>query len=220
MDKYGALLEDLECYELLATAKKVHVISVKERKVHGPYTKSDGRKIVIIVYPDGRRRTVSYPKFLVEEHLGRELDPNLETIDHWDSDFNNNDLSNLKIIPRQQHSANDTRRVKLVKFNCVWCNKEFERSPRLVRDKSKKKCAGPFCSRICVGKYSRSRQLKLVDKFDVQPAVDSEYYKKKYVKDKKYKKKYVDSKKYKKKVASVGLRQFLINSMIDELYHS
>lgn len=181
MNKYAALLEDLHSYELLALAKKVRTPSTKKKKVHGPYMKSDGRKIVIVVYDDGRRRTVSYPKFLVEEHLGRELDPDSETIDHWDSDFNNNDLSNLKIVPRREHSANDTRRVKLVKFDCAWCGKEFERSPRLVRDKSKKKCAGPFCSRICVGRYSRMRQLKLVKKFDVQPAVDSTYYKRKYV---------------------------------------
>ena len=181
MNKYAALLEAIDNYEFLALAKKVHILSTQKKKVHGPYTKSDGRKIVIVVYDDGSRRTISYPKFLVEEHLGRMLDPDLETVDHWDSDFNNNDLSNLKIVPRREHSANDTRRVKLIKFNCAWCDKEFERSPRLIRDKAKKKKAGPFCSRICAGKYSRMRQLNVVKKFDVQQAVDSEYYKKKYV---------------------------------------
>lgn len=151
-------------------------------KVHGPYKRKDGRQIVVIVENNGTRRTVSYPKWLMEMQVGRKLDPNLETVDHIDSNFDNNDISNLRIVPRDQHSADDTRRVKPVKFTCAWCNKEFERSPRLIRDKAKKNKAGPFCSRTCAGRYSRMLQLKLIDKFDTQQAVDSEYYKKKYVK--------------------------------------
>lgn len=151
-------------------------------KVHGPYKRKDGRQIVIVVENNGKRRTVSYPKWLMEMQLGRRLDPDLETVDHIDSNFDNNNLDNLRVMPRDEHSAEDTRRVKHVTFTCAWCDKEFERSPRLVRDKSKKQKAGPFCSRACAGKYSRMLQLKLIDKFDAQPAVDSEYYKKKYVK--------------------------------------
>lgn len=151
-------------------------------KVHGPYKRKDGRQIVIVVENNGNRRTVSYPKWLMELQLGRRLDPDLETVDHWDTNIDNNDISNLRLMPRHEHSTEDTRRVKLVQFTCAWCDKEFERSPRLVRDKAKKNKAGPFCSRACAGKYSRKLQLKLIDKFDVQPVVDSEYYKKKYVK--------------------------------------
>jgi hypothetical protein len=152
-------------------------------KVHGPYKrKSDGRQIVIVVETNGKRRTVSYPKWIMELQLGRKLDPDLETVDHLDSDFDNNDISNLRVVPRKEHSADDTRRVKLIKFTCPQCDKDFERSPRLVRDKAKKKKAGPFCSRGCAGKYSRMLQLKLVEKLDAQPCVDSEYYKRKYVK--------------------------------------
>lgn len=150
-------------------------------KIFGPYTRQhDGRSIVIIVENNGKRRTVSYPKWIMELQLGRKLDPNIETIDHYDGDINNNDLDNLRIVPRSQHSADDTRRVKYVKFECAWCGKEFERSPRLIRDKAKKGKAGPFCSRNCAGKYSRQLQLKLIDKFDCQQAIDSEYYKRKY----------------------------------------
>lgn len=148
--------------------------------IYGPYKRRDSRQIVIVVDRKGKKRTVSYPKWLMELQLGRQLDPDLETIDHIDSDIDNNNLSNLRIVPRDQHSADDTRRVKPVKFECAWCEKEFERSPRLVRDKAKKNKAGPFCSRKCAGKYSRMLQLKLVDKFDSQPIIDSEYYKRKY----------------------------------------
>lgn len=151
-------------------------------KVHGPYKQKSGRQFVIVIEDDGVRRTVSYPKWLLELQLGRRLDPDLETVDHIDSNFDNNNLDNLRIMPRNEHSSEDTRRVKHVKFNCAWCKNEFERSPRLVRDKARKNKAGPFCSRTCAGKYSRKLQLKLIDKFDTQPIIDSEYYKKKYVK--------------------------------------
>jgi HNH endonuclease len=158
-------------------------------KVHGPYRRRDGRQIVIVIEDDEndlsappKRRTISYPKWLLELQLGRKLDPDLETVDHIDSNFENNSLDNLRIMPRNEHSTEDTRRVRPVKFNCAWCKNEFERSPRLVRDKARKNKAGPFCSRKCAGQYSRKLQLKLIDKFDVQPVIDSEYYKKKYVK--------------------------------------
>ena len=149
-------------------------------KIFGPYKRKDGRQIVIVVERNGKRRTVSYPKWILELQMGRKLDPNLETVDHIDSNIDNNNLENLRIVPRSEHSADDTRRVRKVKFECAWCDKEFERSPRLIRDKAKKGKAGPFCSRNCAGKYSRQLQLKLIDKMDSQQCVDSEYYKRKY----------------------------------------
>lgn len=159
----------------------IKVAKLSYKKVFGPYTKKDGRKIVIVVQRNGKRRTVSYPKWILEQHLGRKLRID-ETVDHWDSDFNNNSIDNLKIFPRDVHSANDTRRVKLVEVECGWCGKKFKRSPRILRDKSKKKSGGPFCSRSCAGKYSRNLQLKLIDEFNPQPFVESEYYKRKYIK--------------------------------------
>lgn len=74
-------------------------------KVYGPYKRKDGRQHVIVYYEDGRQRTVSYPKFLMERHLGRELHPDKETIDHINNDFNDNRLENLRIIDRVSHSC-------------------------------------------------------------------------------------------------------------------
>jgi len=160
----------------------IRIAKITPKKIFGPYRrKSDGRQIVIVVEKGGKRRTVSYPKWLMEMHLGKKLDPNTQTVDHIDSNFDNNNIDNLRIMPRNEHSAEDTRRVKNHKFECAWCDKEFERSPRLIRDKSKKNKAGPFCSRSCAGKYSRMLQLKLVEKMGPQPFVESEYFKKKYV---------------------------------------
>jgi HNH endonuclease/MYM-type Zinc finger with FCS sequence motif len=151
------------------------------RSIRGPYSNGNGkRKIVIVEDKDGKKRTVSLPKWLVEKAIGRELDPDMETVDHWDSNIDNNDLSNLRVVPRAEHSADDTRRVKPAKLECALCKKQFERNPKDVRDKSRRGKAGPFCSRSCAGKYGRMFQLKLIEKFDVQPLIDSEYYKRKY----------------------------------------
>jgi len=73
-----------------------------------------------------------------------------------------NNISNLSLIPRHKHSSNDSGRIKFVKFTCAWCDKEFESSTSLVRDRAKKNKADPFCSRDCADKYSPKPQLNLI----------------------------------------------------------
>lgn len=170
-NKLTNLLDYAAFYELVSSAEKVY----------GPYRRQDGRQIVIIKNDDGSSRTVSWPKHIMEKHLGRPLDPNSETVDHLDFNKDNNDLSNLRIVPRDEHSADDTRRVKNIKLNCSFCKKEFERSPRLIRDKSKKGVGGQFCSRQCAGRYSRQLQLGLIDKMESPAYVESEYYRRKNI---------------------------------------
>lgn len=174
MTKYAGILNQIDNFLLLSIAKSSPRKTVQV--VYGPYSRPDGRQIVIVKDIDGKSRTISYPKYLVEQNLGRRLDPDLETIDHIDRDKHNNDINNLRIVPRSQHSADDTRRVKLVEFKCPMCGNKFERSPRLIRDKAKKGKAGPYCSRACAGSYARKLQLKQIDKQDAQTHIESEYY--------------------------------------------
>jgi len=43
-------------------------------KLYGPYiSKQDGRKRLVVVFPDRKRKTLSYPKYLVEKYLNRYL---------------------------------------------------------------------------------------------------------------------------------------------------
>ncbi len=164
MDKIAILLRKIDYFDQIS----------KIGNVLGPYTRPDGRKIVVI-RDSGKSRTMSYPKYLYQQHHKIEIGPN-DTIDHIDRNKCNNDISNLRLVKRDQHSADDTRRVRLVKLTCQICNKEFERSPRLIRDKSKKGKVSQFCSRQCAGKYSREVQLGLRKKLPVQLPPVSEYY--------------------------------------------
>jgi hypothetical protein len=168
--------------EALCRSIDEYCLLVEASREYGPYSSGhDGRRHYVIVEDDGSRRTVSEQKYILEKHLGRKLHPDNETVDHIDFNKDNNSLENLRIVPRKEHSADDTRRVKLVDFNCSLCGKHFQRSPRLVRDKSKKGVSGIFCSRECAGKYSRQLQLGLIDKLPVQPYIESEYYRRKNV---------------------------------------
>lgn len=125
-------------------------------KVYGPYFRKDGRQHVIIS-EDGKKKTVSYPRYLMQQYLHREL-TDLETVDHIDGDFTNNDLSNLQILTRE---ANASKKyddhpelcAKYATYVCPVCDKHFQREERVVRrNQTKLGKVGPYCSKSCAGK--------------------------------------------------------------------
>jgi len=121
-------------------------------KVYGPYTRKDGRQHVIL-YQDGKRKTVSYPKYLLEQKLGRSLLPN-ETCDHIDNDHTNNCLDNLQVLTRSDNArkANALKPAELGHFTCPVCNASFTKPMCDVRANLKQNKSGPYCSRSCAGK--------------------------------------------------------------------
>ena len=96
-------------------------------KVQGPYTRKDGRQVVCF-YEDGVRKQMSYPKYLLEQKLGRPLRPG-ETCDHIDNDFTNNSLDNLQVLSRADNTrkAAALRPPELGHFTCPVCNRSFTR---------------------------------------------------------------------------------------------
>jgi hypothetical protein len=128
------------------------------KKVYGPYVGKDNRSRVVLSFVDGSKRTVSYPKFLMENYLGRKLTNN-ETVDHIDCDVTNNNIDNLRVIDRSRHVKLDAKRIGAQEFTCEVCQSTFTLAGRKLhdakhnRDKGKK---GPFCSRRCAGKASHS----------------------------------------------------------------
>lgn len=99
----------------------------EHKKVYGPYTRKDGRQVVILKTPGSHNdhQTISYPKYLVECHLKRYLKDN-ETVDHINGDFNNNDLSNLRVVDRAEHCRSHAKQKQLITKSCQICGKSFE----------------------------------------------------------------------------------------------
>jgi hypothetical protein len=129
-------------------------------RIYGPYTRKDNRQHIIVVYPNGIKKTVSYPKYLMELKLNRFLDID-ETIDHIDGDFTNNKFENLQILNRASHASLDIKRYKYIepKLVCQVCGNEFILSEKRARHAYKnrfRKSKGPFCSKRCAGIASHS----------------------------------------------------------------
>ena len=146
-------------------------------KIYGVYWGKDGRSRIIVIFPDGRRKTVSYPKFLMEVKLGRFLKKD-ETVDHIDRDPRNNNYSNLRVLKRKEHARIDAKYLKPQKFICPMCGKEFELSGTKLHDaidNRRKGKAGPFCSKSCAGRYGRLIQLGRIKPLPVK-LIKREYY--------------------------------------------
>lgn len=127
--------------------------------VYGPYYRDTDDRQHVVLY-DGRARiTVSYPKYLVELHLGRLLAAH-ETVHHKDGDVRNNAVENLEVIDRATHAKLHSPAIYVDKlFICPVCDKEFIlnglQQTRLNSERKRGKCkTGPFCSRRCSGKVN------------------------------------------------------------------
>lgn len=132
--------------------------------VNGPYRRAkDGRFFVNTVNKEGVKRTISYPKFLVEVLLGRRLDPYEETIDHVDHDWTNNSWDNLRIVSLKDHVRDDAKRAELVHVHCIWCGESAYKKANNLRHNLRSNKVGPFCGRSCASKYSAAVQNGKVD---------------------------------------------------------
>ena len=121
-------------------------------KMYGPYTsKQDGRLRVIMVYENKDKKTISYPKYLVEKYLNRYLS-NKETVDHIDGNFIDNDLSNLRVIERSKHCSDDAIANKDEIHLCIWCKTSFIIKGANLHYRNRKLSSG-FCSKKCSGQY-------------------------------------------------------------------
>lgn len=145
-------------------------------RLYGPYVCADGRKRVQTIDSTGKRRTMQYAKYLMEQLLGRELDPNLETIDHIDRDFTNDDVSNLRIVSRQQHAREDHEYAEMIEVVCIRCGNTTSKRPKNLRHNAKQGKAGPFCGKSCAGKYSTDLQYGRIVENQIQPSPPSTYY--------------------------------------------
>lgn len=126
-------------------------------KVYGPYLRKDGRKHVVIVYLDGTKKTKSYPKFLLENKIGREL-VNDETCDHIDGDFTNDDPNNLQVLSLPKNIIKSKKETQYYVFVCSECNQQTKKPMYAVKHNWNLGKSGPYCSRSCAGKINQRKK--------------------------------------------------------------
>lgn len=138
-------------------------------RVNGPYfNKTTGRYFVCIRYEGGRRRTTTYARHVMEQHLGYVL-PRSVDVDHIDNDKTNDALENLQVLGKreniQKHWGPEGPPVKragmpseIWTFPCPVCSTEVEMLARNVRRMRHRGSRGPFCSKSCAGKDAMARR--------------------------------------------------------------
>ena len=144
-------------------------ICVKESMKSEITKTKDGNSIYLCkdnrlrIYIKESHKTVSYPKYLMEETLGRKLLAN-EEVHHKDRNPLNNELSNLEVRIRGEHQAEHSTKYKDKIAVCGWCGKEFLwTGPQQQRFYTERRLGRhnsplPFCSRSCVGHYGKELQ--------------------------------------------------------------
>lgn len=132
-----------------------------EYKIYGPYKRPDGRKHLVLKKA-GIKTTLSYPKYLVEVSLGRLLTKD-EVVHHVDGDFTNDNPENLEVISRSSHGSVHKPLVvpEQTITECVYCGKQIALTRKQMHYRVQNRNrghSGPFCSRICSGKYGTDQQ--------------------------------------------------------------
>jgi hypothetical protein len=122
-------------------------------RVYAPILhKKMGRRMAVVIFPDGSRTTFSYAKYLMSVCLGRILSRE-EEVDHVDGDRLNDSLDNLQVLTRGQNRAKravDNPAVK-VTYLCARCGKE--KTVRKGADHGLVKRGYAYCSRACARKF-------------------------------------------------------------------
>jgi hypothetical protein len=120
--------------------------------VFGPYIRSDGRTHVIHYDPITQtRRTQSYPRYLMEQHLGRTL-KEWEQVDHINNDHTDDRIENFQLLTKGDNNRKSAKAPKLYWFICPVCGEEGVIYYRNYKgNQLSQGKAGPYCSRRCAG---------------------------------------------------------------------
>lgn len=118
-----------------------------------------GYRACTVIYKNGSRKTLMEHREVTERAIGRKLKSD-EFVHHKDGNKANNDLGNLEIQGRAEHSrfhARD-RYVAPIKLKCLECEKNFTRIARYERYNRKRGKHGPFCGKSCSAKWFRKNR--------------------------------------------------------------
>lgn len=132
---------------------------MKEIRYRSPvWSDPNGYRCYTVIYSDDSRATVMEHREVMEKAIGRRLDKN-ECVHHKDGNRKNNELSNLEVQGRLEHSKNHGKDkiVPPLDLVCRECGKKFTRVARYERYNRKMRKVGSFCGRSCSAKWSRRR---------------------------------------------------------------
>lgn len=130
-------------------------------RVLGPYLqRSSGRYVVTIHYSDGTKKGTKYARYLMEQHLGREL-TSAETVDHINEDRTDDRIENLQILSWEEHrkkTAQSQHRPTEVR-NCANCGISFTLLVSTAASRiSASKSGNLYCSRSCTAPHVPKRK--------------------------------------------------------------
>ena len=133
-------------------------------QVKNVYTNKDGRQRAYCIDENGKPKVVSYPRILMEEKLGRPLEPH-EDVHHIDNDKTNNDPNNLALIHHGEHQKLHAERKYFDKEAiCDVCGAKFiwtaKRQQRYYMDLRRNRNRIISCSRKCSSLHGRLEQLR------------------------------------------------------------
>lgn len=118
------------------------------------HDQKDGRSRIVIVDDEGKHTSKSYPRYIVEKNIGRELYPE-EDVHHKDGDTTNNNIDNLEIIMHGEHQRIHSQKYFDKEEVCCVCGKTFIFTAKQQRtyyaDLKRGKKRGITCSKHCAG---------------------------------------------------------------------
>lgn len=120
-------------------------------------TNKEPRRNVILFNKDKDkdRTTISYARYLMSVHLGRELSKD-EHVDHINNDRTDDRLENLQILTLAENNAKEARRRGrlLVEYECPVCQLVFTRRTGNSNRIPSRKRSVICCTRRCGVKFS------------------------------------------------------------------
>ena len=128
------------------------------------HTGKDNRTRVVIKNDDGSMTSISYPRILMVQKLGRPLEP-FEDVHHIDGNLTNNSLDNLEVVIHGEHQRkHNPPKYFDKKVMCDICGKEFiftaEQQSNFQRDLNRNKRRGFTCSRRCAYLFGKQEQVR------------------------------------------------------------
>ena len=121
--------------------------------MYGPYLSKQEQRRLVILYWDGGKKTMSYARWMMEEHLGRQL-TDAEEVDHKDDNKLNDVLSNFQILTRPENAKKSAKHPELVEITCKQCGKrKTKRASQIRHNQERRRAVGPFCDKRCAAAW-------------------------------------------------------------------